>query len=150
MEIKEIINIKEHQEILDYFATVHYIAPRHVRNLILDNKLEKELGTTRFYFAYDNGKIAGFISRSEYDITCRYLGLGPFITLIYVEEEYRNEGLSSLLINKIIEDSRADGYKKIYALSEGGKMYLNSGFTLLGIKTDEWNRPLNYYEYLIK
>lgn len=56
---------------------------------------------------------------------------------MFTYPEYRRKGISSLLLNKIIESARLKGYKafELHATKDGEPMYLKHGFEYMNEPT---------------
>jgi GNAT superfamily N-acetyltransferase len=62
----------------------------------------------RLYVVYLEGKLAGCVALKKIsDDICE-------LKRLFVRDEYRKFGLGSILMQKIIDDARATGYKKMY------------------------------------
>lgn len=106
-EIKEVnYNNKDFRNLcmkLDEFQNV--IVPQRIELgfTALDGleKLEKVL------LAYDNNKAIASVALKPVNITTAE------IARVYTSEEYRGNGLAKILINKIVEFAKTQGYKKL-------------------------------------
>lgn len=82
----------------------------------------------RVMVAVDNDKIIGFAVFSERDGLPEEYNQTPYISLVFVDEEYRGERISQKLIQHIINYAKELGYKTIYLKSEHRGLYEKYGF----------------------
>ena len=77
----------------------------------------------------DDSKLIGVIQLLLND-NISVLDYKPWLSNLYIKEEYRGNNLSSLLINDIINEAKEIGYKKIYLHSKHVNFYEKYGFSL--------------------
>lgn len=79
-----------------------------------------------------DGKIAGFCAFLEKDeMPDEYL-FSPFIGFVFVDEAYRGNRLSELMIRHIVAYARELGFENVYIMSGEVGLYEKYGFTKLG------------------
>jgi len=108
-------------------------------NLLKDNcylYFEKALAnnTCDVFLAEDNGKCIGTGIVFYYNSVPSVLnvtGKNAYITSMYVNPEYRNKGIGTAILTKILEKAEDKGYKIIMlnASDMGRPMYEKMGFT---------------------
>ena len=79
-----------------------------------------------------DGKIAGFCTLAEKDELPDKYTFTPFIGFVFVEEAYRGNRLSEMMIQNTASYARALGYEKIYIMSGEIGLYEKYGFRKLG------------------
>lgn len=79
-----------------------------------------------------NGKAAGFCTLTERDELPETYPFTPFIGFLFVDEPYRGNRLSELMIQEICLYACGLGYKKIYIMSSEIGLYEKYGFLKIG------------------
>ena len=80
----------------------------------------------RVFVACVNGKVAGFCTLAEKDELPKEYPFTPFIGFVFVDEPYRGNRLSELMIQSAILYARELGYEKVYVLGYTKNMVLKS------------------------
>lgn len=88
---------------------------------------ETKLG---WYLCLDNDKIIGGLGVIENDFHERK-DLTPNICAVYVEEEYRNNGIAGRLLNIAVDDLKTNGISPVYLITDHVGFYERYGFTFL-------------------
>ena len=78
-----------------------------------------------------------FISRGD---------LYPWICAIFIEEEYRGNAYSSLLIDKAKKDTKAFGYEYLYLSTSHIGFYEKYNFKYIGQGYHPWGEDSRIYE----
>lgn len=86
----------------------------------------------RVFIACVNKKVAGFCTLAEKDTLPKEYEFTPFISFVFVDEPYRGQRLSELMIQSVILYAREIGYEKIYIMSGEIGLYEKYGFEKLG------------------
>ena len=130
MEIKPIFPHDElWQRAIDYGKNCSWRA-----GPIFAKKLEqnKFLDWERVFLAIDENKIAGFCTFVKKDCIPE-LVYSPYISSIFVGEEYRGKRLSEKMILTVIEYARELKFSEIFIVSNHENFYEKYGY----VKTDE-------------
>lgn len=90
---------------------------------------ETKLG---WYLCLDNDKIIGGLGVIENDFHERK-DLTPNICAVYVEEEYRNQGIAGRLLNLAVDDLKMNGISPVYLITDHVGFYERYGFTFLAM-----------------
>lgn len=80
-------------------------------------QLKKELSTisSRFYFVYVDGKLAGYLKVNTENAQSEGMGAESLeIERIYIKQDYQKHGLGKYLVNKAIEIAMEQNKKKIW------------------------------------
>ena len=86
----------------------------------------------RVFIAYEEGNIAGFCTLAEKDELPQTYDFTPFIGFVFVDEKYRGNRISEVLIQNAIEYAKSLGFKKIYIMSGEKGLYEKYGFVKIG------------------
>ena len=83
--------------------------------------------------AEENGKLLSTAAIVYYDLPPSFtnkIGVRGYITNVYTAPEHRRKGLSKMLLEKLLEDARSRGIKKIWlgASKDGRPLYEKLGF----------------------
>ena len=81
----------------------------------------------QWYAAYDKDKIIGGLGVIENDFHPRK-DLTPNICAVYVEEEYRNQGIAGILLDYVAQDMKELGINKLYLLTNHTSFYERYGW----------------------
>lgn len=89
------------------------------------------LAYPRFYIVLDDDKIIAGIGVIENDFHARK-DLKPNICALYVEKEYRNNGIAKALIDRVKKDMAKAKIHKLYLISEHKDLYEHMSFIYIG------------------
>lgn len=84
----------------------------------------------------DSGEVCGYVSLNKFNFKSAYTGVADLS--IYIEKECRGSGIGQILLEKVVEEARKEGFYKliINVISTNAKalhFYEKNGFTLAGI-----------------
>lgn len=79
-----------------------------------------------------NGKVVGFCTIAERDELPEEYEFTPFIGFVFVDEQYRGNRLSELMLQRATLYAGELGYEKIYLMSGEIGLYEKYGFKKLG------------------
>lgn len=79
-----------------------------------------------------NEKVVGFSTFTKRDELSEQYDFTPFIGFLFVDEQYRGNRLSEMMIQSIISYAKEIGYEKIYIMSGEIGLYEKYGFVKLG------------------
>lgn len=103
---------------------------------------ETEFG---WYLCLKKNEIIGGVGVIENDFH-DHKELSPNICALYVNKEYRNQGIAGKLLNKVIIDMKNKGISPIYLVTDLNNFYEKYGFKFLQMVNDEVeNRPIKMY-----
>lgn len=86
----------------------------------------------RVFVACENNEIMGFCTLTEKDELPNTYDFSPFIGFVYVDEKYRGNRISELLIYACTCYARELGFENIYIMSGEIGFYEKYGFKKLG------------------
>ena len=111
------------------------IAPDCDIDAELDTFFKKWLVSKDFLqlIAEENGKLLSTAAIVYYDLPPSFtnkIGVRGYVTNVYTAPEHRRKGLSKILLEKILEDAKSRGIKKIWlgASKLGRPLYEKLGF----------------------
>ena len=111
------------------------IAPNCDIDAELDTFFKKWLVSKDFLqlIAEENGKLLSTAAVIYYDLPPSYtnkIGVRGYVTNVYTAPQHRRKGLSKMLLEKILEDAKSRGIKKIWlgASKLGRPLYEKLGF----------------------
>lgn len=84
----------------------------------------------RWYVTWDGEKIIAGIGVIENDFHDR-TDLTPNVCAVYVEPEYRNQGVAGRMLNYVCEDMKAEGVETLYLLTDHDSFYERYGWEFL-------------------
>jgi len=115
-----------------------------IENSISDDKL-----LPKFYLMFDKDKIIGSYALLTNDLISRQ-DLFPWFACLYVDENYRNQGLANELLKHSINESKKRGFDTLYLSTElndfyekKGWKYYSKGYTAFGDSTKIYSKKLN-------
>ena len=84
----------------------------------------------RWYVVRDGEMIIAGIGVIENDFHDR-ADLTPNVCAVYVEPEYRNQGVAGRMLNHVSEDMKAEGVETLYLLTDHDSFYERYGWEFL-------------------
>ncbi|WP_081915264.1 GNAT family N-acetyltransferase [Anaerosalibacter massiliensis] len=72
--------------------------------------------------------------------------LTPWISTLFIDEEYRGNRLTGLLIENVKNYAKKLSYKKLYLSINHIQLYENFGFKEIGLDIDKWGHLTKIYE----
>ena len=111
----------------DYAQSCSWIAGPHLAGMLRENRFSD---WEAVFAALDGERIAGFCTflKTDYYPENRYW---PWISSIFVDEQYRGRRISGLMIEKAIEYAKEQGFDKVYIPSDMTGFYEKYGFELI-------------------
>jgi N-acetylglutamate synthase-like GNAT family acetyltransferase len=74
------------------------------------------------------------------------MDLWPWLCALYIEPDYRGQGLGFKIIKRITEDTRAGGFEKLYLCTDHIGYYEKCGFKFIGEGYHPWGDTSRIYE----
>lgn len=120
-----IIKISSHEEFKEkaskWFSDKWNIPVIHYINS-MNECIESKTGVPEWYIATINDKIIGGLGVIENDFHDR-IDLTPNICAVYVEEEYRNLGVASNLLEYVCNDMSSKNINTLYLITDHDSFY---------------------------
>ena len=98
----------------------------------------------RVIAAVDNEKVCGYCTVSKTDCIPD-VDYTPYISFLFVGEEYRGNRLSQQLIEYAIDYMKNIGYSKVYIVSDHVNLYEKYGFRVIDQKIAPWGSEEKIY-----
>ena len=145
----KLISLRQHPDFLDRAITYFQEKWPSVMPEIYDDCLRHSIDARnhlpQWYLLMDKDKIVGcaglitndFISRGD---------LYPWLCALFVDQEYRGQRLSTLLIDRAKADTKAFGFTHLYLSTEHIGLYEKMGFTFIGEGYHPWNERSRIYD----
>lgn len=98
----------------------------------------------QWYLLLDNEKIIGCAGLITNDFISR-MDLYPWVCAVYIEEEYRGNNFSSLLLERAKNDAKAGGFTHLYLCTDHIGLYEKYGFKHIGTGYHTWGASSRIY-----
>jgi len=110
-----------------YAQSCSWIAGSHLAGMLRENRFSD---WEAVFAAMDGERIVGFCTflKTDYYPENRYW---PWISSIFVDEQYRGRRISGLMIEKAMEYAKEQGFDKVYIPSDMTGFYEKYGFELI-------------------
>lgn len=115
----------------------------------IENSIFDDNSLPKFYLMLDENKIIGSYALLTNDLISRQ-DLFPWFACLFVDENYRNQGLANKLMKHGIDESRKRGFDNLYLSTDlndfyekKGWKYYSKGFTFLGDSVKIYSKKLN-------
>lgn len=125
----QIIKIKDHSEMLDTAATWFHQKwgiPKEAYVESMEESLQED-AVPQWYVMMKDEKIIAGLGVIENDFHDRK-DLTPNVCAVYVEEEYRGQGLAGEMLRFVCEDMKAKGIDTLYLLTDHTGFYERYGW----------------------
>ena len=93
----------------------------------IENSVSDNESIPKFYLMLDEDKIIGCYALLTNDIISRQ-DLMPWFACLYVEENYRNQGLAKELISHGLKESQKKGFNTLYLSTDLNGFYEKKGW----------------------
>ncbi|MBQ2971085.1 MAG: GNAT family N-acetyltransferase [Ruminococcus sp.] len=126
----EIIKIRENADKIDECATwfnQKWGIPKEAYLDSMNDCIKNEGAVPQWYVAVSDGKIIGGLGVIENDFHNRP-DLAPNVCAVFVEEEFRGQGVAGALLNFVVEDMKAMGVTTLYLLTDHTGFYERYGW----------------------
>ena len=102
----------------------------------------------RVIIAVNDDSICGFCTVEKTDCI-KNIPYTPYISFVFVDEEYRGKRLSQALIEFSMEYLRSVGFKKVYFISDHENLYEKYGFNVIDRKISPWGAEEKIYMHIL-
>ncbi len=126
----DIIKIRENAHLVDRCATWFnrkWGIPKEAYLESMNECINNECAVPQWYVAVDNENIIGGLGVIENDFHNRP-DLAPNVCAVYVEEEYRKQGIAGELLNFVVEDMKFFSVSPLYLLTDHMGFYERYGW----------------------
>lgn len=111
----------------------------------LEHAIDSELALPMWYALQDRNKIIGCAGLVPNDFISR-MDLMPWICALFIDEDYRGQRLSQLLIDQIKQDTQKLGFQKLYLSTDHNGLYEKMGFEYIGDGFHPWGESSRIYQ----
>jgi GNAT superfamily N-acetyltransferase len=115
----------------------------------IENSLSEDKSLPKFYIMLDNDEIIGSYALLTNDIISRQ-DLMPWFACLFVDENYRNQGLAEELINHGLNESQKKRFSTLYLSTDlndfyekKGWNYHSKGYGVSGDKIKIYSKEIN-------
>lgn len=120
-----IIKIRENAHLVEKCAiwfNSKWGIPKEAYLESMNECIKNEGAVPQWYVALEGEKIVGGLGVIENDFHNRP-DLAPNVCAVYVEEEYRKQGIAGELLNLVVEDMKSYGVTPLYLLTDHTGFY---------------------------
>jgi len=147
MEIKAIFQTDElWQKLIDYGKNCSWKAGPYFAKQMEENKFTE---WERVFTAIDDNNIAGYCTFVKNDCIPD-VNYTPYISCIFVGEQYRGKRLSEKMILTVMEYAKKNNFNEVYIVSNHINLYEKYGFIKIDERKDYWNNDEKIYKRVIK
>jgi len=144
-----IISVRENPEykdkIIQYFQNSwSEIAPIIYEDCI-SHSINAKDSLPQWYVLENNNEFIGCAGLITNDFISR-MDLYPWVCAIFIEEKYRGNNYSKLLIEKAKEDSKKAGFQNLYLCTDYIGFYEKMGFKYIGQGYHPWEEESRIYQ----
>ncbi|OCB78146.1 N-acetyltransferase [Flavobacterium piscis] len=144
-----IISVRENPEykdkIIQYFQNSwSEIAPIIYEDCI-SHSINAKDSLPQWYVLENNNEFIGCAGLITNDFISR-MDLYPWVCAIFIEEKYRGNNYSKLLIEKAKEDSKKAGFQNLYLCTDHIGFYEKMGFKYIGQGYHPWEEESRIYQ----
>lgn len=126
----KIVLLRENKNMVDECATwfnEKWGIPKQAYLDSMNDCIKGESAVPQWYVALDGDKIVGGMGVIENDFHNRP-DLSPNVCAVYVEEDYRNQGIAGALLDFVVEDMRSLSVSPLYLLTDHDSFYERYGW----------------------
>lgn len=140
-----------------FWAYINWYLSRGIPFDIILNEYKRRAGGEGppfTFMAFVDDVPAGMVALKQYDLASRK-DLSPWLSALYVVNEFRNQGIGNRLISRIIEESGNAGYKNLHLfidnrdLTRLEKYYEKRGWQYLDSSPGPDNQSAKIFRYSI-
>lgn len=129
----KLLKIREHHNIAEQAAGWFHQKwgiPLHAYQESIRDCLKDETAVPQWYLAMDDDVIVGGLGVIENDFHDRK-DLAPNVCAVYVEENYRNQGIAGKLLQYVCDDMKAHEIPTLYLVTDHSSFYEKYGWKFL-------------------
>lgn len=127
MKIISLINKPEIKGLMAEWFHEKWGIPHEAYVESMDECLDGKTTVPQWYVAVEGEKIIGGLGVIENDFHNRK-DLSPNVCAVYVEDEYRCQGIAGKLLNFVCEDMKSKGIKTLYLVTDHTSFYERYGW----------------------
>ena len=100
------------------------------------------------FIALEGETLAGTVGLWRCDLISRQ-DLTPWLAALYVDEEFRSQGLGQQLQAFVLEQSRRSGFREVYLYAEFTGYYERFGWQYIGDALDYPDKPVHLFRQFL-
>ncbi|THD52209.1 N-acetyltransferase [Enterobacteriaceae bacterium ML5] len=100
------------------------------------------------FIALEGDTLAGTVGLWRCDLISRQ-DLTPWLAALYVDEEFRSQGLGQQLQAFVLEQSRRSGFREVYLYAEFTGYYERFGWQYIGDALDYPDKPVHLFRQFL-
>lgn len=148
----QIMKLREHKEILEQAASwfhKKWEIPLSAYQNSMEACLQSFETIPQWYVMIHESAIIGGLGIIENDFHNRK-DLSPNICALYVEKEFRRQGIAGKLLQEACDDMKKQGIHMLYLVTDHTHIYERYGWKFIGfVQTDNEEEILRMYSYQI-
>jgi N-acetylglutamate synthase-like GNAT family acetyltransferase len=110
----------------------------------MKHSLQPENAVPKFYFALQEESIVGCYALLRSELVARQ-DITPWFACLFVESEYRGNGLGAQMLDHAVEEARKAGFSKLYLSTSLEMYYEKYGWTYVSDTYDVSGHPTKVY-----
>ena len=136
----------EKDKYLSQIENSEWRAAKYLVTLLKENRLQDELGGwAKLFLLIDGDALVSFVTFSAQDCISDF-NLTPWFGFLHTRPEYRGNHYGKLLIDRVCDFARIDGYKSVYIATDHIGLYEKYGFSYLENRIDNWGVDSRIYK----
>lgn len=145
MEVKEYFLRSGMDVYLKQIEATDWSAAKFLATLLKENRLQETLGGWgKLYMLVDEDRLVSFVTFSAQDCIADEK-LTPWLGFLHTAPEYRGNRYGKVLIDRICEIAKKDGYEAVYLATDHIGLYEKYGFVYLENRLDVWGEDSRIY-----
>lgn len=146
MEILDYSTCAEKDKYLKQIESYEWSAAKFLATLLQENRLQETLGGWgKLYLLVDGDTLVSFVTFSAQDCIADP-AITPWLGFFHTAPEYRGNRYGKLLIDRVCELARQDGFKTVYLATDHIGLYEKYGFTYLEKRIDIYGEDSRIYK----
>lgn len=145
MEIVEYYSCVEKGKYLNQIEAYEWSAAKFLATLLKANSLPQTLGGWgKLFLLVDGDSLVSFVTFSAQDCIADP-SITPWLGFLHTAPEYRGNRYGQLLLERVCEFARNDGFKQVYLATDHIGLYEKYGFVYLENRVDVWGEDSRLY-----
>lgn len=146
MEVAEYYSCAKKDKYLKQIESYEWSAAKFLATLLKENRLQQTLGGWgKLFLLVDGDALVSFVTFSAQDCIDDP-DITPWLGFFHTAPEYRGNRYGKLLIDRVCELAREDGFKEVYIATDHINLYEKYGFTYLENRIDVWGTDSRIYK----
>ncbi|NLY20984.1 MAG: GNAT family N-acetyltransferase [Tissierellia bacterium] len=149
----KVVSIRANPELVN--KSIEYFQEKWANEnsmMVYDNSIKRAVNSSfplpQWYLLMDGDVIVGCAGLITNDFISA-MDLYPWLCALYIEEEYRGNKYSKLLIEKAMEDAKKIGFEKLYLSTDHDDLYEKFGFEYIGLGYHPWGESSKIYSKML-